>query len=245
MIAEHLQDKLNLWRQTLILILLSFAVLALLAFGRLCIRAEQVLAALPDSIVQAQTAITQTVRDQSREWQDMSATVITRQLEATRGLVSNEMAKTRADLRFSVLMADSRAENIQVVLDKQLSVVGNKLADQLIKAEADLNVQLGILNSNMSAVLEPTGKLLAQANDAAPLFLDCVQNSDCLFNRWVGIGRGIEKMAENGATTSKNVAKLTEDVEKFTLEITKPKPWYKHLVDFGKLGVYAVSKFVW
>jgi hypothetical protein len=235
MIAEHLQDKLNLWRQTLILILLSFAVLALLAFGRLCIHAEQVLAALPDAIVQAQTAITQTFRDQSREWQDMSATVITRQLEATRGLVSNEMRltrttfssnidKARTDYRMSISVVDKRAEAVQVALDKQLSDVGNKLADQLIKAESDLNAQLGILNANLSAVLGPTGKLMAQFNDASPLWLNCEFNSDCLFNRYVGIGRGIEKMAENGAVTSKNVAKLTEDVEKFTLEVTKPKP---------------------
>ncbi len=196
------------------------------------------------------------IRDQSREWQTTSATIITQQLAETRNLVSNELlftretlsdelSKTRADLRFSVLIADNRAASIQADLNTQLLEANNTFDTQLTKTEADLAANMSMLNSNIATLTVPMASVMSQVNDTAPMFLDCEYNSDCLFNRWVGMGRSIEKVAENGADTSKNVAKLTEDLSKFTFEITKPKPWYKHIIDYGKLAVYSVSKFVW
>jgi hypothetical protein len=127
----------------------------------------------------------------------------------------------------------------------RLDEIRQDLNAQLSKAELDLNTQLTTLNSNIESSLKPINSVTAQVADAAPLFLNCEFNSDCLFNRWVGLGRGIEKMSENGAATSKSIAKITEDLSVLTHEITKPKPWYKHLMDYGKVGIYAVSKFVW
>jgi hypothetical protein len=196
------------------------------------------------------------IREQSREWQTTSATIITQQLAETRNLVSNELSatrktlsseltKTRADLRFSILVADSRAASIQADLNARLLEANSTLDMQLTKTEADLAANMSTLNSNIATLTAPMASVMSQVNEASPLFLDCDHNSDCLFNRWVGMGRSIEKVAENGAETSKNISKLTEDLSKFTNEITKPKPWYKHIIDYGKLAVYTVSKFVW
>ena len=196
------------------------------------------------------------ITEQSSAWRDMSETVIYRQLAETRTLVHNELESTRqlliaqstvirSDLQTTVKLADTRAAVLIDTSNSQLSAISRLLDVHLTTIESDINQQLVELNTTISTVASPASATLGQIADAAPLFLGCDHNADCVFNRWVGMGRGIEKMAENGAVTSKNISKLTEDIEHFTFELTKPKPWYKHLVDYGKLGVYAVSKFVW
>jgi hypothetical protein len=87
-------------------------------------------------------------------------------------------------------------------------------------------------------------------DDAAPLWLDCEYNPDCLFNRYVGSSKGIERAALNFGQMSldvknalptaittwqsigTNVAGITANVN----QLTKPR-WYDRLLGYGLNGV--------
>jgi hypothetical protein len=46
-------------------------------------------------------------------------------------------------------------------------------------------------------VLQYAGNVAAQVDSAAPLFLDCSFNQDCIFNRYVGVSKAFEKTSQN------------------------------------------------
>jgi hypothetical protein len=61
-------------------------------------------------------------------------------------------------------------------------------------------------------VTEHAGNVLKQVDEAAPLFLDCDHNADCLFNRYVGTSKGIERAAENFGQASEDFRKALPPV---------------------------------
>ena len=87
-------------------------------------------------------------------------------------------------------------------------------------------------------------------NDALPLFLDCDHNPDCVFNRYVGASKGIERAATNFGQASADVRNAVPQMLATWNQIgvgvagiaanldrlTKPH-WYDRLIGYGLNGV--------
>ena len=51
------------------------------------------------------------------------------------------------------------------------------------------------LETELRPTLRHSASVAAQLDDSLPMFLDCDHNPDCVFNRYVGVSRGIETAA--------------------------------------------------
>lgn len=104
------------------------------------------------------------------------------------------------------------------------------------------------------AVTEATANLedhltqgVDQVNDAIPLYLDCTSNPDCVFNRYVGTARAIERTAiaiektapeftaslNQFTASSAHSAKIIDD---YLTEISRPKRWWEKAGTVGAVG---------
>jgi len=71
-----------------------------------------------------------------------------------------------------------------------------RLGDTLARADTALGT-VEALRLDLKPVLDNSAAITAQVNASLPLFLDCDHNVDCVFNRYVGASRGIERAALN------------------------------------------------
>jgi hypothetical protein len=112
------------------------------------------------------------------------------------------------------------------------------------------NDSLALVTAGLKPVLDHAGNIAKQVDDNAPLFLDCEHNPDCVFNRYVGVSKGVERAALNFGQMSTdvraalptaintwqgigtNVNGITANVNK----LTTPK-WYDRLLGYGLNGV--------
>jgi hypothetical protein len=166
------------------------------------------------------------------------------ELNSTRLLLSRELAATRSEVRGIATMADRRLASLQ-----------GSLEDQLMFTRKSLDGRLGEFNANLQGVLQPAGSVAKQFAEAAPLFLDCDHNADCAFNRWVGLSRGVEKMADAGGRMSVTLDKslppfldntnhIAHNVGRFTDKFVEKKPFYRYVLDAapGALAIWKVFK---
>lgn len=136
-------------------------------------------------------------------------------------------ALARLDSRLASMegIAAVRLREALVVADNQLTVANLTLATEA----ARLNTSV----AKVADVAPPLQATMERIADASPLWLDCQFNADCLFNRWVGTSRGVEKMAlAFGANAGPQQAALTaiaEDVRTVTHEFTRKKTWKEKL----------------
>jgi hypothetical protein len=178
---------------------------------------------------------------------DLQATV-TAELANTRDLAASELEKTRVALRRELIdtrslaaseIAETRkaALSISGSLDKRLALIQGDLNGHVAKIRTDLNAQLTAANGTIANTAEPFQLIGRHAADAAPLFLDCDHNADCLYNRWVGFSRGTERAADG-------IGKISQDFSVMSRRIVEKKPFYLHLIDAapGALAVWKVFK---
>jgi hypothetical protein len=188
-------------------------------------------------------ALQQTIKEQGEETRKVTVAMVNKQggdlqllvaaeLKNTRILVTDEIAKTSHLLSTELSKTRNTAVDITTVLDNRIAVI-----------QADLDKQLTVTNSTLAESLKPFNSIGKQIDAVAPMFLDCEYNADCFFNRYVGTMRGIEKMSQNGAETSKSITKISDNVSKVTDEFVKPKPWYKTLLNYVTSSAIVVAKF--
>ena len=116
-----------------------------------------------------------------------------------------------------------------------------------------MDTALGVaeeLRGDLKPAIDHTASIAKQVDDAAPLWLDCEYNPDCLFNRYVGASKGIERAALNFGQMSTDVRNalpsaittwhgIGANVQGITGNInrlTKPR-WYDRLLGYGLNGV--------
>jgi ABC-type transporter Mla subunit MlaD len=83
-------------------------------------------------------------------------------------------------------------------------VADRRIGDTLDRADAALG-KVEELRGDLKPILDHASGVAKQVDDAAPLFLDCEFNADCLFNRYVGASKGIERAALNFGQMSTDV----------------------------------------
>ena len=183
------------------------------------------------------------------------------EIQATRAALVAEIQATRGDLTAQV---HSARENLLGRADRQVTALRSDVMGEVaeIRKAADRRVgdTLGRIDTALARVeelrgdlkpaLDHTASVTRQIDDAAPLFLDCEFNPDCLFNRYVGASKGIERAALNFGQMSSdvraalptaidtwqgiggNVNGITANVNR----LTKPR-WYDRLLGYGLNGV--------
>lgn len=136
--------------------------------------------------------------------------------EAAVKLIGENATAIRTDL-FASLNAIAAKEDARI--GQALGMVDGRTKDVLAVVQGGVNkadAQFTITNQTISqqqraisAVLKPAGESVQQVNEALPLWLDCQFNPDCAFNRYQGVSKAIEQMAQAGA---KAAPRITSDV---------------------------------
>jgi hypothetical protein len=183
------------------------------------------------------------------------------QIECTRVALVNQVDTTRRDLNLQVIAARQdvlgRTERQTAALrtDVMAEVAGfretadRRLGDTLARADRALGT-VEALRLDLKPTLEHSADIMAQVGGALPLFLDCDHNSDCVFNRYVGASRGIERAASNfgkasadissalpqAITTWQSIGVNANGIAANVNQLTKPK-WYDRLIGYGLNGV--------
>lgn len=156
------------------------------------------------------------------------------QIAQTRTAAVGEIAKTRQVLVFETLDARSDLDEKVVAGLTLASIHASVFEDKL----DDTNkILLATALPIASAATQVKG-VVQQVNDAAPLFLDCDHNPDCLFNRYVGFSKGAEQsmiaigkampgLAKNTEEITGHVDRIATAADLFVTKITAPQPWWQ------------------
>jgi DNA anti-recombination protein RmuC len=160
---------------------------------------------------------------------------LTAQVESARQDVLTRSERQSAALRTEVM---TEVAEIRKMADR-------RLGDTLARADTALGT-VEALRRDLKPVLD----IAAQVNASLPLFLDCDHNPDCVFNRYVGVSKGMERAALNFGQASttfnsalpgfvRNADSLAADsaaTANNLNRLTKPK-WYDRLIGYGLNGV--------
>ncbi|SPE26006.1 exported hypothetical protein [Candidatus Sulfopaludibacter sp. SbA3] len=127
------------------------------------------------------------------------------EIAATRNGLLQEVRAARRDLlvrterQVAALRADTMTQVSQI-----RETADRRVGDTLARADAALD-SVNSLRQDLKPTLDHSAAIAAQVNDSLPLFLDCDHNPDCVFNRYVGASRGIERAALNFGDASQDV----------------------------------------
>jgi hypothetical protein len=179
------------------------------------------------------------------------------ELRATREALVAEVDLTRRDLNAQLRNVAARSERQVAALrrdtlgevDEIRRTADRRIGDTLSRADAAL-ATLDATRQDLEPVLAQSAAAAAQVNDALPLFLDCDHNPDCVFNRYVGASKGIERAAANFGQASADVRGAVPQMLATWNRIgagvagtaanldrlTKPH-WYDRLIGYGLNGV--------
>jgi len=175
---------------------------------------------------------------------------IVAEVQATRAGLTAQVEAARKDLlvRSERQVAALRRGVLTEVAEIRRTA-DRRVGDTLSRADAALG-EVRELRGDLEPLLEHAGNVAAQVDDSAPLFLDCRYNPDCVFNRYVGAAKGIERAAANFGQMStefrnavptslktwqdigSNVQGITGNIDR----LTKPR-WYDRLLGYGLNGV--------
>jgi hypothetical protein len=171
------------------------------------------------------------------------------QVAAARVALAGQVAAARQDFlvrterQVAALRADvmCQAAEIRTAADR-------RMGDSLARVDTALG-KVEEIRDDVKPVLVHAGRVAAQVDDAAPLWLDCEYNPDCAFNRYVGTSKGIERAALNlgqmstdvrnalpaAITTWQGIAKNADGITANINRLTKPH-WYDRLLGYGLNG---------
>jgi hypothetical protein len=172
------------------------------------------------------------------------------EIAATRTELLQEARATRRDVlvrterQVAALRTDAMAQVSQI-----RETADRRAGDTLARADAALET-VNSLRQDLKPTLDQSAAITAQVNDALPLFLDCDHNPDCVFNRYVGASKGVERAALNFGEASQDVRgaipqilltwnRIGSDVSGTAgnlNQLTKPH-WYDRLIGYALNGI--------
>jgi hypothetical protein len=176
----------------------------------------------------------------------LAVAAVPEQMTAARTELLQEARATRRDL---LVRTERQVAGIRGDAVTQLSQIretaDRRVGDTLARADAALDTVNG-LRSDLKPALDHSAAIAAQVDDSLPLFLDCDHNPDCVFNRYVGASKGIEKAAANFGQMSSDFRGalpqaidswqgIGDDVHGITgnvKNLTTPK-WYDRVLGYG------------
>jgi hypothetical protein len=172
------------------------------------------------------------------------------EIAATRSAVIQETRDARRDLlsRTERQTAGLRADAVAQIAALR-ETADRRLGDTLTRA-GDALANIDKLRLDLKPALDHSAAIAAQVNDSLPLFLDCDHNPDCVFNRYVGASKGIERAALNIGEASQDFrADLPHMLLTFNRigtdvsgtagnldRLTRPH-WYDRLIGYALNGI--------
>ncbi len=175
---------------------------------------------------------------------------IPREIAETRSELLQEARATRRDV---LVRTERQAAALRSDVITQVSQIretaDRRVGDTLARADAALETVDG-LRRDLRPTLDHSAAITAQVDDSLPLFLDCDHNPDCVFNRYVGASKGIERAALNFGEASQNVRgaipKMLLTWNQIGVDVsgtagnldrlTKPH-WYDRLIGYALNGI--------
>jgi hypothetical protein len=177
-------------------------------------------------------------------------TALIGEIAASRIDLMQQIAATRRELLIQTEhQADALRGDVKTEADAVLATTDRRLGDTLSRVDNAL-ATLDSLHQELKPSLAGAAAITQQVNDALPLYLDCDHNPDCVFNRYVGVSKGVERAALNFGQTSQDVrgalppllktwSKIGVDVSVTAnniQRITTPH-WYDRVLGYALNGV--------
>ena len=172
------------------------------------------------------------------------------EFRASRAAVIAELQATRTDLltRSERQLTAIRKDVIAQAAEMR-ETADRRIGDTLSRADSALDT-VNALRQDLKPTLDHSSAITAQVQDSLPLFLDCDHNPDCVFNRYVGASKGIERAALNFGQMSQdtraalpkmlvtwNQIGVSASTTAANLDrLTKPH-WYDRLLGYTLNGV--------
>lgn len=202
----------------------------------------------------------------------VAATVFVRAATATVAAVPAEIRLTRAALvhqadaarqdltrqvaaaRVAALdLSDRQATAFRTGILAQAATFGDAADSRLGGTLSRIDTALATTTSielELRPTLRHSAAIAAQIDASLPMFLDCDHNPDCVFNRYVGVSRGVETAATDVSGMSRDFRrdwpaylKTWQDIGVQTdgfvsnmNRLTHPR-WYDRLIGYGLNGV--------
>ena len=166
---------------------------------------------------------------------------------------SELLAETRAARRDLLSRSEREVAAMRQDVIAQLSrfqeTADRRVGDTLARADAALETVDG-MRRDLQPVLQHSASIASQVDDSLPLYLDCDHNPDCVFNRYVGASKGIERAADNMGSASEDVRRALPEMLRTWNRIgvdvsgtagnldrlTKPH-WYDRLIGYALNGI--------
>jgi len=203
------------------------------------------LVGLTASAIRLERAATAAV-DAAREEVRGTRAAVVEELRGARLGLESEIGAARRDVlarserEVAALRSDlvGEAEAVRITADA-------RMGDALGRADRALSIAAA-LDGQLQPVLAHSAGITAQVENGLRLFLDCDHNPDCVFNRYQGTAKAMERAAGDISAMSldfrrdwpeylrtwngigKNVEETTASIDK----LTKPH-WYDRLIGYG------------
>ncbi|MGB7761589.1 MAG: hypothetical protein WBL61_17290 [Bryobacteraceae bacterium] len=180
----------------------------------------------------------------------LTCAALVREADATRQDLTRELTAARID---ALQLSDRQATAFRTGLLAQTAEFGGaavlRLGGTLSRIDAAF-ATVPALERELRPTLRHSAAIAAQIDDSLPMFLACDHNPDCVFNRYVGVSRGIETAATDVSGMSRDFRrdwpaylKTWQDIGAQTdgfvanmNRLTKPR-WYDRLIGYGLNGV--------
>ncbi len=125
-------------------------------------------------------------------------------------------------IRSTASRADEQISAMRADIDSELTGLNDStamFARAYSALPGDLDKRLGETNRTLAETMKPVRETAQQIDDAAPLFLDCDHNPDCLFNRYQGVSKSLEQVGGSSEA-------IAGDVRREADQLTKPQSFW-------------------
>ena len=180
----------------------------------------------------------------------LTRAALVHQADAARQDLSNQLAAARVA---AFTLSDRQATAFRTGILAQTAGFGDAASRQLGGTLSRIDTALATTTSlerELRPTLRHSADIAAQIDDSLPMFLDCDHNPDCVFNRYVGVSRGIETAATDVSGMSRDFRrdwpaylKTWQDIGVQTdgfvanmNRLTRPR-WYDRLIGYTLNGV--------
>jgi len=216
------------------------------ALGCVVLAALAALAVAAIFLVRAATATVTAIPGEIR----LTRAGLLQQAEAARQDFSRQLTAARTS---AIALSDRQATAFRAGLLQQTAGFGDTAGRRLDATLSQLDSTLAAtqaLERELQPALRRSSSIAAQIDSALPLFLDCDHNADCVFNRYVGVSRGIEGAAMDVSGMSRDfrrdwpaylrtwqdIGVQTDAFAANLNRLTRPR-WYGRLIGYGLNGV--------
>jgi hypothetical protein len=172
-----------------------------------------------------------------------------READAARQDLTSQVAAARVS---ALTLSDRQVTAFRAGILAQAASIGDSAGRQIGGTLSQIDSAVAA-TSSLELELQPTlrhsASIAAQIDDSLPMYLDCDHNPDCLFNRYVGVSRGVETAAIDISGMSRDfrrdwpaylrtwqdIGVQTDGLISNVNRLTRPH-WYDRLIGYGLNG---------